>query len=147
MIRPFITSVVCLSIAACASSGPEAPESAASQPAPTKPVARADAADSAGESAAAEGQLEVVDVPEVPKTANVVAVAAEDANQLVCRRHKTTGSHRVTRVCYTRAEIEAARAEAQEMLRGLNRKAHGTGVPRDREITQRPMPGGQPDFH
>ena len=146
MIRPLLTTLVCLSIAACASSGPETPERVTSKVAPEEPAAAVGATQIAGDNEATEGELEVIDVPEVPKTAKVAAPVVAHSDQLVCKRIRTTGSHRVTRVCRTRAEIEAARAEAQNMMRGLNNKAQGSPSQRDRSITRSAIPGGRPDF-
>lgn len=38
-------------------------------------------------------------------------------DDVICRREVRTGSHFSTRVCRTRAEIEAAREDSQEFLR------------------------------
>ena len=115
MIRAFLAGAILLSLAACASSPPE----------PTAQVAAVTPAAGSNPAESPDDALHVVDVPEAPKTANAVAqagVAPED--ELVCKRIRTTGSHRLTRVCWTRADIEARRAADQRMMGTMRRTPH-----------------------
>jgi hypothetical protein len=107
-----------LSLVACASSSPE----------PTAQFAAVAPADSGvpaviGQAEAADGGLHVVDVPEAPKAANPAAAAGTPPeDELVCKRIKTTGSHRMTRVCWTRADIEARRASDKQSMDAMRRR-------------------------
>lgn len=47
------------------------------------------------------------------------AAAADAGEDIVCRRERVTGSHFRTRVCYSRAELQRAHEESQELLRSL----------------------------
>ena len=103
MIRLVTLSIALASIAACSTSGVEAPE-----PASATPVARSDApADNAEE-------LQEINAPEVP-----LAASPGGSDEVICRRETPLGSHMSRRVCRTRAEIEAAQTESQEMMRGF----------------------------
>ena len=89
MFRLISLAAISLFISACASSGPEAPE----------------VADSAQSG-------EVVE-------ATAAAVAAAEANnpdEIICRKERQTGSRFATKVCRTRAEIEARAAKDQKAL-------------------------------
>ncbi len=114
MNRRYVVAATFLGIGACATSGPESPV----------PGAKVDTSVITSNPTAAEGEIEVVDVPDVPKTANISGQAnIPDPNEIVCRREKKTGSHRVTRVCRKRAQIEARRVADQEAVRKM-----GTGI-------------------
>lgn len=79
-------------------------------------------------SAPGEG-LHVVEVPTVAKTATAPARLDEDhPEKLICRREKTTGSHRVTRVCRTRTQVELERDAGQTMVRDAIRSPDGTKI-------------------
>ena len=114
MNRRYVVAATFLGIAACATSGPDSPV----------PGAKVETSVITSNPTAAEGEFEDVDVPKVPKVANIPAQASiPDPNELVCRREKTTGSHRVTRVCRTRVEVERRRAADQEAIKKI-----GTGI-------------------
>ncbi len=86
------------------------------------------------------GDLPVVDVPEepevieepeeleVPDVARIADAPDPVAEELVCSREKITGSHRVTRVCRTRSQIDEQREEDQAMIRDVT-SAPGGNVP------------------
>lgn len=122
MNRIYLVGVISSGLAACASSGPEpvttvatAPTAVAGQSIPT-----------ANEPVAEESELHVVDVPEVAQVAHHTPQGdAPDPNELICRRIKITGSHRMTRVCMTRAEIEQRRAESRAMIDDMRRTPDG----------------------
>jgi hypothetical protein len=124
MIRAFIAGAVLMSLAGCASSPPE---SAARDTAAT-PVNGASSV-AASDSDASADALHVVDVPEVPKVAAAAAQQSAPAEEeLICRREKTTGSHRTTRICWKRSEIEKRREEDQQMIRSIQSTPQGTSV-------------------
>ena len=58
-----------------------------------------------------------LDVPDVPQTASVSL--ASDPDEMICRRERETGSKFTTKICRTRAEIDARAAQDQETLRGI----------------------------
>ena len=88
MIRLISLAAIALCIGACASSGPEAPADTASE---------------------AKGSAPVVEV-------SAGVVEAKDPNEIICRKERQTGSRFATRVCRTRAEIEARAAKDQKAL-------------------------------
>ncbi len=113
MNRRYVVAATFLGIAACATPSPESPV----------PGAKDETSVIISNLTAAEGEIEDVDVQEVPKVANT-----PDTNGLVCQRERITGSHRLTRVCRTRAEIERRRKEDQAMIEKLRTKPVGTGI-------------------
>lgn len=125
MNRTYLVAAIFLGLAACASTGPEpvatvapVPTAVASQSIPT-----------ANEPVAEESELHVVDVPEIAQVAQLAHHTPQentpDPDELICKRIKTTGSHRVTRVCMTRAEIEQRRAESRAMIDNLRKTPDG----------------------
>jgi hypothetical protein len=103
-----------LGIAACATSGPESPVTTAKVEPPAN----------TGDPAATEGVIDDVDAPKVPKAESLpTSTNASTQSQVVCRRERTTGSHRLTRVCRTRAEINRTREADQDAIRKLGRRA------------------------
>jgi hypothetical protein len=71
--------------------------------------------------AAAERESSETSTTETPDRAarSQEAEEQEDAEeeQLICRRIQVTGTHRRVRRCFTQAQIESQREEAQEFLR------------------------------
>lgn len=111
MNQRLVVAVTFLGVAACATSGPESPVTGA----------KVETAVISSKPTAAEGEFEDVDVPDVPRMANISAQAdIPDPNELICRREKTTGSHRVTRVCHKRVDIERRRAADQEAIKKIS---------------------------
>lgn len=55
------------------------------------------------------------------------APKADDDDGVICRKVEVTGSHRRVRVCTTRAQREAARDSARELLQDTNRERAGLG--------------------
>ena len=106
-------------IGACASSGPEAPA-----PAVTASSASVDAVAPDNPSAPPAGDLQDPDAPDMPQTAS--ASPENDPDELICRRERETGSKFTTRICRTRAEIEAREAQDQEILRGMGKIRTGS---------------------
>lgn len=56
---------------------------------------------------------------EAAEAAEQAAAAADEG--IICRRESTVGTHQRVRICTTRAEREAAREAAQEVLRDTSR--------------------------
>lgn len=129
MNRIYLLGAIFLGLAACASSGPEPVTTVAT----VQTVASNQAVPAGNEPVAAESELHVVDVPEVAQVAHhTVQENTSDPDELICRRIKTTGSHRVTRVCMTRAEIEQRRAESRAMANKIRNAPDGMN--RDRNF-------------
>ena len=104
MIRLVIASAALLSIAACASSTPQMAEPVAQNTSVTgSVVVPAKASDS---------PIDVVDIPADEKTAVV-----SEQDRMICHRVKEIGTHRTTKVCRTRGQIDAERAAARDTLR------------------------------
>jgi len=111
MIRGISLATISLCIGACASSGPEAPA-----PSVTEASAGADAVVSDNPSAPPEGV--VIDDPDAPVVEmSASASAASKSDEIVCRRERQSGTRMTTRVCRTRAEIEARAEKDQDTLR------------------------------
>jgi hypothetical protein len=110
MIRRISLAAISLCIGACASSGPEAPA-----PTVTDPSAGAAAVASDIPSAPPGRVIHDPDAPVVKMSAS--ALAASKSDEIVCRREKQAGSKMTTRVCRTRAEIDARAAKDQETFR------------------------------
>ena len=142
MIRQLAVAVSCVSIAACASSGPEN-----STPLPqaqaTSASAQPIATDAGSEKPAENGDaLEMVDAPAVPVEDEAQATTASSRHELVCRRTKVTGSHMVTRICRTRAQIDAEAEASREALDRMRSQQSTNALPR--QSMQRDMPRTQP---
>ena len=91
MNRRYIAAVAFLSIAGCATSGPEAQVADATAETPVI----------TSNPAAVEGVMEQVDLQEAP-----IETTVADEDELICTREKLTGSRIATKVCLTRAERE-----------------------------------------
>ena len=114
MNRVLLIGAIFSGLAACASSAPEPEELVAH----VETVATVQPESAASKPVADDNALHVVDVPEAaPVAYHAPKDDTPDRDELICKRIKTTGSHRMTRVCVTRAEIEQRRAESQAMLR------------------------------
>ena len=104
MIRLILASVALMSITACASSGPE--------------TAAADSSSTTGsvvvpkKENASDGPIDVVDIP-----ADEQVAVVPQKEKMICHRVKEIGTHRTTKVCRTRGQIDAERAAARETLR------------------------------
>jgi hypothetical protein len=114
---PVVTILVF--IGACASSGPEAPA-----PAVTASSASVDTVASDNPSAPPAGDLQDLDEPDTPQTAG--ASPENDPDELICRRERETGSKFTTRICRTRAEIEARQAQDQEIMKSARKIRTGS---------------------
>ena len=62
-----------------------------------------------------EGTIEYIEAPTVQKVATVEVKDQRD--ELICRREKLTGSHRLMKICRYRSNIDATRKETQAILR------------------------------
>ena len=130
MNRIYLVGVIFSGLAACASTDPEPVATVAT--APTAVVSQS--IPTANEPVAEGSELHVVDVPEVAQVAQVAHHSPQEdipnPDELICRRIKITGSHRVTRVCMTRAEIEQRRAESRAMADGVRKAPDGRNLDR-----------------
>jgi Ethanolamine utilization protein EutJ (predicted chaperonin) len=124
MTRVFVSGMVLLILAGCASSPSESEVQIASAV-----PASATAAEAIDNPEAVEDGLHVVDVPDVQMAASVTGEAAVPLGEkLICKREKTTGSHRTTRICRTRADIERRREDDQQMIRDIQSTPQGSRV-------------------
>jgi len=119
MIGRILVAAISIFIAACASSGPEAPA-----PAVTASSASVAAVAADNSSAPPAGDIQDLDAPDMPQTAS--ASPENDPDELICRRERETGSKFTTKICRTRAEIEAMEAQAQESIRDMTKIRTGS---------------------
>ena len=77
-----------------------------------EPAAEGDASASPAPDGLAEQSTEIAQLREVAAPSGTGS-----PDDIICRREVRTGSHFSTRVCRTRAEMEAAREDSQEFLR------------------------------
>ena len=119
MIGRILVAAISIFIGACASSGPEAPASAV-----TAPSASVDAVAPDNPSAPPAGDPQDLDAPDMPQTAS--ASPENDPDEIICRRERETGSNFATKICRTRAEIEAREAQDQELMRGIRNRRTGS---------------------
>ena len=118
MIKLTLIIVISIFIAACASSGPET-----SAPEVTASSASVDAVAPAKSSNPSAGDLQGADAPD---TEQIVSASPEnDPNELICRRERETGSRFSTRICRTRAEIEAREAADRDIMREMGKMRTG----------------------
>ena len=104
-----------LIVAACAGTGPSGGQAVA----PASSAAVAPGGD-------AQASAEIAQVREVTVAASTVSTESPD--DVICRREVRTGSHFTTRVCRTRAEIEATQRETQEFMRERQRAGGAVGA-------------------
>lgn len=142
MTRTIALGTIFLGLSACASNPAEPTKSAVDRDAiaaagGSGSSAGADSANApvatgsgtAASSSASGDGIHVVEVPTVARTASAPAQVQEDhPDKLICRREKTTGSHRVTRVCRKRSQIEAERDAGQTMVRDAIRAPDGSKI-------------------
>ena len=119
MIGRILVVATSILIGACASSGPEAPA-----PAETAASASVAAVVPDNPSAPPAGDLQDLDAPDMPQTAS--ASPEYDPDELICRREAETGSKFTTKICRTRAEIEAMEVQAQESMRDMTKIRTGS---------------------
>ena len=110
MIGRLSVAAISMCIAACASSGPETPA-----PAETASSASVDAVASDNPSAPPAGLVPETDPPAVEQTA--IVSPASDADEIICKLERESGSNMRFRVCRKRSEIEARSAADQDALR------------------------------
>jgi len=99
-----------MSIAGCASSEPVAQLESAGDVA----VMDASAAVEPGADSDAAG-IEMMEAPAVEQ----VAAVAETRDELICKRVRLTGSHRLEKFCRPRSEVEAEMRETQQAVREM----------------------------
>jgi len=114
MIKQTLVIAISIFIGACASSGPETPA-----PEVTASSASVDAVAADNSSAPPAGDLQGEGAPDTPQI--VSASPENDPNELICRRERETGSKFSTRICRTRAEIEAREAADQKILNDMGK--------------------------
>jgi len=119
MIGRILVTLISIFIGACASSGTEAPVSAV-----TAPPASVDAVAPDNPADPPVGAPQDLDVSDMPQTAS--ASPENDPDELICRREKETGSKFTTKICRTRAQIEAMEAQAQESMRDMTKIRTGS---------------------
>ena len=126
MIRELTAGMVLLGLSACASAPPDpaasVPPAAQSAAAPHGEPAASPAGTAAAGHGEADGEsgLHVVEVPSAtPAPPQPVAASEPHEDEVICKRIRVTGSHRLQRVCRTRAEIDAAREAGQAMHRSV----------------------------
>lgn len=121
--RFFLVCVISICIGACASTSTEAPQAPEQAASATPANVGSVTSNNSTVQPLAEGAPEL-DASALPQT--VSAELDYDPNEKVCRREKETGSRFTTRVCRTRAEIEARKERDQEIMDSMNRRSGGS---------------------
>ena len=111
MFGRIIVAAISILITASATSDPEVPA-----PAVTASLASVDAVVPENPSAPPAVNLQDLDAPDMPQTAS--ASPENDPDEMICRRMRETGSRFTTKICRTRAEIEAREVQDQKIIRG-----------------------------
>jgi predicted small lipoprotein YifL len=110
MSRRYFLAATILGLAACGTNGPEV----------TELPDNIENSTVDGNMAAADGQLDFIEAPVVPALTARPAVEP----QVICRKERRIGSNIAKRVCRTREEIEAERAEGQNTLEELSKRTY-----------------------
>lgn len=119
MTRLIIAGVSLLGIMACASTAPET--TTRSVPSVAAENSReTDSTVMANNEKESDSPIKVVDIPQDETVATVA-----ESEELVCRRVKKVGTHRTTKVCRTRGQIDAERESAQKNLREHQMRTSG----------------------
>jgi hypothetical protein len=115
MLRVSSLTILCLSLAACANNVPSSPESlptvADSPTAGTEPTVQDENAPSG-----VQEIITVAEIPDAPKAERTV-----EKQEVICERVRRTGTHRATRICRTRAEIERESLDGKDTFDELHR--------------------------
>ncbi len=106
MIERLTVLMFTITIAACASSGPETASSAQGEAAEAEQVAAAES----------DGGLESADAAQAEQ---VAAVAEEPEDEIICRREKQAGTNLRKKVCFRRSALDGRAAQDQEALRQM----------------------------
>lgn len=130
MIRLITMTIAAIGVAACASSGPQneaagvaADSDNSNLVARSTTAETAMAVETAEVSAGEDTVIEYVEAPDVELEA--AAAEPQQRSDVICKRERVTGSHRMERVCRSRGESEEARAETQQQIRGAQRSTGG----------------------
>ena len=110
MNRRYLIAVICLGVAACATSVPES----------TMPAVKAGNSATDSKSTTPVGEVEIVAVPEVPMVTDVPV-----RDEVICRMEKRTGTHRAVRVCRTRSGNARSARKGKETFEVLRRSQVG----------------------
>ena len=105
MIERLTVLMLTISLAACASSGPETASTAPGETAQAEEVAIAESADGLEAGDAAEAEQAVA--------------SAEVEDEIVCRRESQAGSNLRRKVCFRRSALDGRAAQDQEALRNM----------------------------
>ena len=106
MIKRLSVLMFTITVAACASSGPETESAAQGEPVQATEAAAA-GTDGAPETTAA------------PDAEQIAAADAEPEDELICRREKQAGTNLRKKVCFRRSALEGRAAQDQEALRQM----------------------------
>lgn len=68
-----------------------------------------------------DNDVQAEPIPEPPQEEVEPVQEPEEPVEIVCRKEKTTGSHRKTTVCRERPRIDRRRENDQEMIRDIQR--------------------------
>lgn len=106
MNRRYLMAVICLGIAACATSVPES----------ITPGVKAGNSAMDSKSTTPVGEVEIVGIPEVPMVTDIPV-----RDEVICRMEKRTGTNRATRVCRTRSGNARSARKGKETFEVLRR--------------------------
>jgi len=69
-------------------------------------------------------EIEMLEAPTVEK----VAAVAPTRDEMVCKRVRLTGSHRLEKICRPRSEVESTMRDAQQAIRDMERRSQKAGT-------------------
>ena len=123
MTRLLPACVGALCIGACATT--DVPDASSTDSVPAVPAvptqsATVDASKQAENSTqtVAKSGIEMIEVPAVVPTEIAVTASRDDGR--ICRRERRTGTHRVVKVCRSRAEVRRIEQESKDTFRALH---------------------------
>ena len=126
MIRLIISTAILVGMIACASSAPPAAAPKADSVAVTNTSNEAIASSEA--TASSSDDESVIEMAKVAPVAKTAALASQPRDELICHRERSTGSHRLEKVCRLRSEIDETREETQKVLRRMQKQT-GASAP------------------
>ncbi len=106
MIERLTVVIFTMTMAACASTGPETASTAQDEAGQAAQVAAAESADGLESAEAADAE-------------QMAAANEEPEDELICRREKQAGTNLRKKVCFRRSALEGRAAQDQEALRQM----------------------------
>lgn len=125
-----VTLTFCCVLVACSTAVPRSAEQGSAQPpvtVPPTPEATPEAATDERGSTPADGSdvITVSDIPRIPEQPDILE--QQEQPEKICTYERKTGTHRATRVCRTRAQIEQESLKGKQTFDELHRSQRVQG--------------------